>query len=166
MDGMTTPYDIYPVILKVLSEFEGGQTLTRSCRNAGITVRVFKKWVADSQELTDLYEEADTLGYDAMAEALVNIDNHEIHGTSDAKMAAVISKNIQWLLERRKPREYGNKVSVEVNIAADRAITDALNRGKQRALAGSAVPLIAAEVVDAIFEEVSDEAEFLASIGA
>jgi hypothetical protein len=48
-------------------------------------------------------------------------------------MARVISDNIKWLLEKRKPKEYGQRVDVNVNLSADNAIVEALARGRDRA---------------------------------
>ena len=105
-----------------------------ACHEANITVAIFDAHVKRDPRLQELYNEADQRGADAMADALVNIHNHRVHGQSDAKMAKVISDNIKWLLSKRKSKQYGERVTVDVNVSADAAIIKALTEGRQRAL--------------------------------
>lgn len=160
-------YDNYPKVLKVIDLIGQGRTLTSACDAEHIGVATFKKYVAQSPELEVMLDEAVQRGYDAMAEALVEIDRHEHYGHSDPKMAAVVSKNIMWFLEKRRPKDYGARVAVDVNITADRAITDALTRAKQRALASTPAPAVIdvtpVHVMPAVTED--DDAAILREIG-
>lgn len=130
---MTLPYDYYPLVIQVLDLISQGRTKTRACDEANISIPTFDQYVKNVPELRDLFSEAEQRGYDAMAEALVDIDNHAIHGQSDPKMAKVISDNIKWLLSKRRSKEYGERITVDHNITADKAITDALVAGRKRA---------------------------------
>ena len=160
-------YDNYPKVLKVIDLIGQGRTLTSACDAEQIGVATFKKYVAQSPELEVMLDEAVQRGYDAMAEALVEIDRHAHYGHSDPKMAAVVSKNIMWFLEKRRPKDYGARVAVDVNITADRAITDALTRAKQRALASAPSPAVIdvtpVHVMPAVTED--DDAAILREIG-
>lgn len=130
---MSLPYDYYPAVLYAIGKISEGYTETAACDEANITVSTFKNYIKKDMVLQDLLVEADQRGKDAMADALVQIDNHHIYGHTDPKMAAVISKNIMWLLDKRDNKRFGTKVQYEHNITADRAITDALAQGKKRA---------------------------------
>lgn len=150
---MTTPYDYYPVILHIIDQISQGHTRTGACDSNGIRIPLFEQYVKNDPQLTELLMEAETRGYDAMADALLRIDNHGIYGCSDPKMAKVISDNIKWLLSKRKSKEYGERITINHNLTADKAITDALTAGKNRAL------LAQENVVDAVFEEVREQSE-------
>lgn len=159
------PYDIYPLVIKAITAISEGKTETRACLDNGITVRVLRSTLEKNDQLRELYQEAQVLGYDRMAEILLEIDRDPHYGQSDPKMARVISDNIKWLLEKRKPKEYGARVQHDVTISADHAVIEALARGRARAQG---------EVIEADFTEVKEiapplldeEAMFLQSIGA
>lgn len=89
-------------------------------------------------------------GYDAMAEMLPMIDRLGPFSQSDPKMAKIISDNIKWLLSKRRTKKYGDKLEVTHNITADKAITDALTAGKNRALN-------AHKIVDVEFSDVTED---------
>ena len=131
---MTLPYNYYPAVLFAIEKISQGRTKTYACDEANISISVFESYVNKSQELQDLLTEAETRGYDAMADMLLTIDHKGVYAQSDAKMAKVISENIKWLLGRRRQKQYGDKMVVEHNITADRAITDALAAGRNRLL--------------------------------
>jgi AcrR family transcriptional regulator len=136
---MSLSYDYYPAVLYALNEISQGRTLTDACDRANIAVPVFDRYVKNDAELQAMYEEAIQRGNDAMADALVNIDNHKIHGQSDAKMAKVISDNIKWVLGKRDSKRFGEKIEVKHEITMDRAIVSALEAARGR------VPVIDAE---------------------
>ncbi len=139
---MTLPYDYYPAVLYAINEISQGRTLTDACDRSNISVAVFDRHVKADAELQAMYEEAIQRGNDAMADALVNIDNHKIHGQSDAKMAKVISDNIKWVLGKRDAKRFGERIEIKHEITMDRAIVSALEAAKNR------VPVIDAEFVD------------------
>lgn len=152
-----TVYDYYPLVLKALELISQGQVVTRSCDQAGIPVATFEAYIARDPQLQALRVEAERRGHDALADALINIDNHRIHGHSDPKMAKVVSDNIKWFLSKKDTKRFGDKVEVTHTLTADRAIVDALNAARNR------VAQIAPPVVeDAIFEVVNDEDEIAA----
>lgn len=136
---MSLSYDYYPAVLYALNEISQGRTLTDACDRANIAVPLFDRYVKNDAELQAMYEEAVQRGNDAMADALVNIDNHKIHGQSDAKMAKVISDNIKWVLGKRDSKRFGEKIEVKHEITMDRAIVSALEHARNR------VPVIDAE---------------------
>lgn len=150
-------YDYYPLVLKALELISQGQVVTRSCDQAGIALATFEAYIARDPELQQLRAEAERRGHDALADALINIDNHRIHGHSDPKMAKVVSDNIKWFLSKKDQKRFGDKVEVSHTLTADRAIVDALNAARTR------VAQIASPVIeDAIFEVVNEDDEIAA----
>jgi len=131
---MTLPYDYYPAVLYALNLIGQGHTLTAACDQSNISVVTFDAYVKREPQLQAMYEEAVQRGNDAMADALVNIDNHKIHGQSDPKMAKVISDNIKWVLGKRDSKRFGDKIEVKHEITMDRAIIGALERARTRTL--------------------------------
>lgn len=65
---------------------------------------------------------------DVMTDRLENIQEYE----SDAIMAGVISKNIQWLASKRFRQVYGDKVDVNHNVMVN--IRDAMNEARNRTI--------------------------------
>lgn len=130
---MLPSFDYFPKVLQVIDLISQGRTKTYACDTADITISAFESHVKQHKDLQELLFEAETRGYDAMADMLVTIDHYGEYAQSDPKMAKVISDNIKWLLEKRKSKQYGQKVEVTHNLTADKAITDALNAGRNRA---------------------------------
>lgn len=160
---MTTPYDYYPVVMQALSWMASGLPESLACDKMNLDVGVFKKYISSDPVLQEMHVEADQRGTDALADALLHIDNHPLFpGCSEAKMAKVVSDNIKWLLDKRKPKKYGHKVAVDVNLTADAAIVQALAQGKARAAIASS-----GDVIDAAFTEVVEqtEEEMMAEMG-
>lgn len=132
---MSTPYDYYPAVLYAINALGQGRTLSDACDQANITVQTFRSYVSNDPTLQALFEDAEQRSYDAMADALINIDNHKLHGQSNPQMAKVISDNIKWVLSKRKPKEYGERIEVKHEHTLDITITSALNRARQRTVA-------------------------------
>lgn len=123
--------------MRALDLIGQGNTETIACDSVGLTVAEFRACIRKDDALGYVYEEALQRGHDAMADALLDIQAHSVYGTQDAKMAAVVSKNIMWFLARKRPKEYGDHVTITHEITADKIIVEALTRGKDRAIAGA-----------------------------
>lgn len=137
---MVLPVEVLPQIMKAIDLLRDGNTLHRACALAGISRHVFVTHVAKNPELQQVFDDALSEADDTLAEILVDID--QVH--SDAKMAAVVSKNIQWLLSRRRPERYGDKITVKTESSADQEIVGALKMALQR-IPVPAQPLIRKE---------------------
>ena len=144
---MALPYDYYPAVLYAIDLISQGNTLTEACDQSNLPISTFHNYIKRDENLHAMYVEADQRGSDAMADALVNIDNHRVHGQSDPKMAKVISDNIKWVLSKRKPKEYGDRVQVDHSVTVDVAITTALDAARRRVPIADQSEVIDAEVV-------------------
>lgn len=127
-----TTYDVYQKVLQVIDWHSQSYTLTHCCDAAGISIATFEKAVEADPDLQDMFRDAVRRGHDALTDALINIDNHKVHGQSDARMANVISANIKWVLSKADPRRFADRVEVKHEITMDKAIVDALMRAKDR----------------------------------
>lgn len=151
---MSLPYDYYGAILYAINELGQGRTLTDACDRANVPIPTFWSYVNKDPKLHEMYVEADQRSGDAMADALVNIDNHKIHGQADPKMAKVISDNIKWVLSKRRPKEFGDRVQVDHSVTVDVAITTALDAARRRV---PALEFEDAQIVEPTDEEVMQE---------
>lgn len=122
----------HTLILNVMARMQlTGETLTHACEQCGISYAVYWNTVRHHPALQGLHDEALAIAEDILADKLVRIDAE----VSDPKMAAVISKNIQWLLSRRRPQKYGDKITVQHETSRDKVIIARLLAAKGRALA-------------------------------
>jgi len=130
---MNLPYDYYPAVLNVIDLISQGYTKTSACDENNIHMTTFDNYIKNNLTLQELLIEAEQRCYDAMADALLNPDNHDIYGHSDPKMAKVQSDNMKWFLDKKDRKRYGERVTVDHNLTADKAIVAALTAGRQRA---------------------------------
>lgn len=144
--------------MAVINLIRLGKTLTFACRTLGMTTTAFRRLVAKEPELTEMFEEAEQNGRDVMADMLIDAD---VELSQDPKMAGVLSKNIQWVLERRDRARFGQRVDITHNVTADKAIIDALSRAKDRAhgLLEHVPTINAAPIEDAAYTVVVDDDE-------
>ncbi len=74
------------------------------------------------------FEQARQEGLENLADALITLADD----TTDVQRARLKSDNYKWLLSKRKPSVYGDKVDIHVSQTID--ISTALNEAKKRAL--------------------------------
>jgi hypothetical protein len=130
---MMLPATIYPRVMHVLTLISQGLTLTTACEQAQIPTSTLLKHVQTAPELQDAYVEAEQRGLDTLADILLNIFSDPHYGQSDPRRAQILSNNIQWYLARKRPSQYGDRQIIETHITADKAIVEALSRGRERA---------------------------------
>ena len=154
---MGTPYDYYPAVLYALDVISQGDTITEACDQANISVGTFERYTVSDTKLQELRLDAERRGLDALTEALIHIDNHKIHGQSDPKMAKVISDNIKWLVSKKDPKRFGDRIEIKHEITMDVVITSALEAARIRT-----DNMLGSEIEDAVVLEV-DELQALLS---
>jgi hypothetical protein len=123
--------------MQVLTLVSEGRTLTTACDQLQIAPITVLKYVQNAPELQDAYMEAEQRGLDTLADVLLNIFSDPHYGQSDPRRAKILSENIQWYLARKRPSQYGDRQIIETHITADKAIVEALSRGKERAERGT-----------------------------
>jgi hypothetical protein len=151
-------YDTSAAIMRVIDRISQGETPTRACKNERMAVATLQKYAKTDSVIGALFEEAMQIGHDTLADSLINLaDLQTMTGAADEKELKIASDNIKWYLARRNTR-YNERVVVEHNHTADKAVIEALTKGKQRAFERSA----AVAIEDAQYEIVEDDplAEF------
>lgn len=152
---MSLPYDYYPAVLHAINLISQGETISAACDKSNLAVSTFRSYIDKDEQLHTMFAEAETRGTDAMAEALINIDNHRIHGQSNPQMAKVVSDNIKWFLSKKRPDQFGDRVKVDHSVTVDVAITTALDAARRR------LPAPSDDVIDTtaipVFEEYEGE---------
>ena len=145
---MNAPIELFPRIMSAIDLISQGRTKTSACDASGISITAFDTHIGSNEALQNLAAEAVRRGEDALADILLEINTHLYYGTMDPRMASVLSKNIQWYLARKRPKDYGDKMLIEHSISADKIIVDALTRGRNRAITGNVLDGVEYVVVD------------------
>lgn len=130
---MNTAYDIGATIMRAIDRISQGDTPTKACRAEGVAVQTMQRWLKANPELAALYEEAEQVGHDTLADTLLDLNElSAITNANGEKELKIAAENVKWYLARRN-RRYNERVVVEHNHTADKAVIEALNKGKQRA---------------------------------
>ena len=109
---------------------EEGATLKAIARHLGVDVRHISK--ARKQDLifdTDLARARD-LGIEIQADDLLEVDSEENAG-KDVQLIRLKSDNVKWLIARRAPKRYGDRLEVNLNQTVD--LSGALIEARKRA---------------------------------
>ncbi len=155
-------YDTYPAVMKVLSLMSEGRSVSSSCDEVGIAVPAFRRVIDSDPAFVSMYDEAVTRGHDALADALLEIDRHAHYGSADTKQQKITSDNIKWLLASRDSKRFGNRVAVDVNVTADRAIVEALSRRRSRSEQRQVSEIIDVTPTVVVDAEADEDAELAA----
>jgi hypothetical protein len=108
------------IIAEVLGLLASSSTSVRkSCEIAGVKAPTFMLWVSEDAALAEQYARAYKASCDIMADELLDIVDAEPertqHGTIDGGDVAnkrLRSDTRKWLLSKRRPSEYGDRVQL------------------------------------------------------
>jgi terminase small subunit-like protein len=101
------PAEIVTKFEEVCRLLETGDTIKSACHKLAVNPRAFFDWRQSDPQLGRRFEDAQELGFEAQADDLAHI--HE--AIANPLMARVVSENRRWLLARRFPKKYGDKIS-------------------------------------------------------
>ena len=94
-------------------------SVRKACAMAGVSSATFHTWVSEDAALADQYARAYKTSCDIMADELLEIVDAEPertqHGTIDGGDVAnkrLRSDTRKWLLSKRRPSEYGDRVQL------------------------------------------------------
>ena len=149
-------YSRYPQAMLVIERVRAGDTLSIACNLAGLTTTLFKRICNTDPQVHDLYSEAKANGDDILADRLLTLHEEE----SDPRIVSILSKNIQWLLERRN-KAYSPRVEHNHTHGADKDLIAALHRGRERVMQGAGLPALPApqDIEDVSYVEVTEDDE-------
>jgi len=137
--------------VSVIHQVAAGLTVSEACKKTYISVAQYRSALKKEPMLQAMNDEAIQVRNEILNDMLINIDLHQ----SEAKMAAVISKNIQWVLERNEPEKFAARNVVDPNNEATKLLAEALNKAIERVplQPGSTLP----KFTDVTFEMVGKE---------
>jgi hypothetical protein len=97
---------------EILQRLREGETLTGICRSPGYpTAGAVRYWVGQEEALHSAYARARELGYQALADELLDIADSSSKATWSRDQLRLSTR--QWLLSKALPRMYGDRVQVE-----------------------------------------------------
>lgn len=124
LPSAATPENI-ALLLQLLSE---GYSVEKAGKSANIKVGDIWRVLEFDENIRRRFHEHRRKGLEKLADTLLDIpDDYEEIARGKLK-----SDNIKWLLSKRLPSEYGDRVQVDVNHTVD--ITGALDEAKKRVL--------------------------------
>jgi len=115
-----------------------------------LCVSSYTFWEFREQHLSfqRLFERARQNGLEVMADRLIDLADDM---TIDVHRARLKSDNAKWLLSKRKPNIYGDKLDLNVNQVVDigGALGEALSRARLRDVTAKAIDNTPREITDA-----------------
>lgn len=105
-----------------------GESIVEACALMKVNPAAFGLARRDNPEFDAEVRAAQAFRVEVMTDKLERINEFE----SDAIMAGVISKNIQWLASKRYRAIYGDKIDHNVNVQVN--IRAAIDAARQRAI--------------------------------
>lgn len=113
-----------------------GRTLKDIIEALCTTTSRFYKYKKEHPQFLQDFEQARQEGLEHLADSLVSISDEYV----DVQRARLKSENLRWLLSKRKPHIYGDRLDVSISATVD--ITSALIEAKNRALQPSQIVTI------------------------
>lgn len=116
---MARPLDPLPVIdrERVLKLAAEGTTLRRICEIVGVDPQTLVKLTTRDEGFRQQMSVARTAGLELLADDLVDISDT----CPDILRARLKSENLRWLLARRIPHQYGDRIAVDMTQQIDLA---------------------------------------------
>lgn len=104
-----------------------GKTLAEIRDAIGISQQEFWEYRQENSDFAEAFARARQEGLEELADGLLTITEEE----HDVQKARLRSENVRWLLSKRKPHVYGDRIDLNVNQTID--INAALLEARQRA---------------------------------
>ena len=109
---------------------EEGATLRAIAKRLGIDVRRITKARKGDLTFDNEMTRARDLGIEIQADDLLEVDSEENAG-KDVQLIKLKSDNVKWLIARRAPKRYGDRLEVNLNQTLD--LSGALIEARKRA---------------------------------
>lgn len=127
-------------ISMILAAMEDGSSLRSACKDAGVSVSVFLRWVDADKELQEQYARARARLLDMQAEELEAIGDQAANAETAVQVAGLRLKadNRKWLLSKLAPKKYGDKLEIDQKTTLTDLTEDQLNARLARLLDSAA----------------------------
>lgn len=104
-----------------------GKPIKTICKEIGISLRAMDKLRKTDALFSQTFNRARETGIEALADELIDI-HEKIENPIAARLA---SENYRWLLSKRIPKVYGDKI--DINMTQSISVSGALNQARERA---------------------------------
>lgn len=125
-----TPEERKDILERVCARIEAGELTSKAAEAEGITDRTIRNWVSEDEAARFRYTRARELAADALAEQAVGIATTGVGPDgvtyTDAQERRLAYDALRWLAGKRRPKEYGDKQSIEVSGGIEHLHLDAL----------------------------------------
>jgi hypothetical protein len=106
----------------ILDQLADGKSLRSICREPAMpAISTVMEWCSQDKDWAEQYARARAAGDDAMAEDIQDIADREDLDPQDRKVRIDARK---WLLAKRQPRKYGDKIDVTTDGESIRSIDE------------------------------------------
>lgn len=123
---MSKPYDREACCVEIFARLSSGETLVAICESAHLPDRsMLDDWILDDPELLPRYQEAQERHFDGYAERIARHAEGETASVDDRgrrttknqhQRDRLITDTMRWILARRAPAKYGDRVTADVNL--------------------------------------------------
>lgn len=125
--GSRKPYDLVESEIELALDLAAeGRSIQYIAKALGLHVSTFGRYRDRNPEFAALFTRAREDGYDALADQLLEI----AEDVDDVQRGRLKSDNLKWLISKRKPKEYGEKI--DVNMTGQVSVKSALDEARNR----------------------------------
>ena len=99
---------------EILNDVANGASARAACLSRGLAVSTFLTWVDEDRDgLSERYARARSTQIDALAEEILDVARSATPENANAKKLEVDA--LKWILSRRAPAKYGDRVTQEIS---------------------------------------------------
>jgi hypothetical protein len=95
---------------EIVRRVSDGETLTSACKAHDITTQAFRNWLHEDEELALRFARARALGFDAIAEKLMETTRGSGDSSGDVARDKLIVETDLKLLAKWDPKRYGERM--------------------------------------------------------
>ena len=93
----------------ILERIKAGEGTVKACKAEGVKRPTFLLWVSQDAQLADNYARAREMGWDKVAEDIIDISDDTLGDPQRDRLRVDARK---WLLSKMLPKKYGDKLDV------------------------------------------------------
>lgn len=98
----------------IIADVANGTSARAACLSRGVAISTFLDWVQQDRDgLSERYAHARATQVDALAEEILDVARSATPENANAKKVELDA--LKWILSRRAPGKYGDRLSTEVS---------------------------------------------------
>ena len=123
---------------RVCARIEQGELIASASKAEGVTRSAVWEWARKHADLGDMYARARDASADALAEEALEVARASTSETYGADRVRI--DTLKWAAAKRRPKEYGDKQSIEVSGGIEHLHLDALRSISAKARIDNSLP--------------------------